>query len=313
MPLNSSGQISLGGNVAGESIALELALSATGQISFNDTAVRTLAGIASGQIQMPTNFWGKSNGVPFGEAVYTTPATYSFVVPTGVTQICAVAVGGGSNQNNIPGQSGNGNGNGGALSYSNNMPVTAGETLTVIVGAGAPSAATRTDGGDSSIQRGATVLLRAQGGKLGLFTAGNAANGVGAVRYSGGAGAQFDGGGGGGAAGYAGIGGKGGENSTNLSTAGSGGGGGGGNHSTNQAGGGGGVGLIQQGASGAAGGFGGSGGANQTGGGGGLCGGGGGSHGDNTVGTTGRGTGGNGGVRIIYGGTNKTYPFNSAP
>jgi hypothetical protein len=33
----------------------------TTQISLNDTAVRSLAGVASGQITMPTNFWGKSN------------------------------------------------------------------------------------------------------------------------------------------------------------------------------------------------------------------------------------------------------------
>ena len=61
MALNASGPISLGGSTAGQSIALELGLSATGQISLNDAAVRTLAGVASGAIVMPTDFWGKSN------------------------------------------------------------------------------------------------------------------------------------------------------------------------------------------------------------------------------------------------------------
>ena len=61
MALNSSGPISLGGSTAGQSIAVELGLSATGQISLNDSAVRNLAGVSSGAITMPTNFWGKSN------------------------------------------------------------------------------------------------------------------------------------------------------------------------------------------------------------------------------------------------------------
>ena len=62
MALNSSGPISLGGSTSGQSIALELGLGTTTQISLNQTNVRTLAGVASGQIVMPTNFWGKSNG-----------------------------------------------------------------------------------------------------------------------------------------------------------------------------------------------------------------------------------------------------------
>jgi len=61
MALNASGPISLAGATAGESIAVELGLSSTGQISLNDAAVRTLAGVASGAITMPTNFYGKSN------------------------------------------------------------------------------------------------------------------------------------------------------------------------------------------------------------------------------------------------------------
>ena len=63
MALNGSGPISLGGATSGQSIALELGQSATGQISLNDTNVRTLAGVASGAIIMPTNFWGKANRV----------------------------------------------------------------------------------------------------------------------------------------------------------------------------------------------------------------------------------------------------------
>lgn len=61
MALNSSGAISLAGTTTGQSVAVELSQSATGQISLNDTNVRTLAAVASGAIVMPTNFWGKSS------------------------------------------------------------------------------------------------------------------------------------------------------------------------------------------------------------------------------------------------------------
>lgn len=64
MALNASGPISLGGSTTGESIAAELALSPTAEITLNDTGVRTLAGVASGAITMPTDFWGKSTGAP---------------------------------------------------------------------------------------------------------------------------------------------------------------------------------------------------------------------------------------------------------
>ena len=60
MPINNSGPVSLGGAVAGQSIALELGLSPTATIALNDAIVRGLAGIASGQISL-SNFYGKSS------------------------------------------------------------------------------------------------------------------------------------------------------------------------------------------------------------------------------------------------------------
>lgn len=63
MALNTSGAISLAGTTAGQSIQIENGGNGTTQISLNDTAVRTLAGVASGAITMPTNFYGKSNRV----------------------------------------------------------------------------------------------------------------------------------------------------------------------------------------------------------------------------------------------------------
>jgi hypothetical protein len=70
MALNSSGPISLGDATAGQSIALENGGSGTSTISLNDAAVRSLAGVASGAIAMPTDFWGKSNGTYFFATVY---------------------------------------------------------------------------------------------------------------------------------------------------------------------------------------------------------------------------------------------------
>lgn len=61
MALNNSGKISLAGSTVGESIAAELGLGATTQISLNDTVVRALAGISSGMIQLD-DFYGKSAG-----------------------------------------------------------------------------------------------------------------------------------------------------------------------------------------------------------------------------------------------------------
>ena len=65
MTMNSSGPISLGGTTAGQSIELENGGPGTAQVSLDDTAVRTLAGVpGSGTtIIMPTNFYGKSNTV----------------------------------------------------------------------------------------------------------------------------------------------------------------------------------------------------------------------------------------------------------
>jgi hypothetical protein len=60
MPLNSSGPLSFGGSTVGQSINLELGVSATATASINATNFRTLAGVASGQISV-SNFYGKSN------------------------------------------------------------------------------------------------------------------------------------------------------------------------------------------------------------------------------------------------------------
>jgi predicted ATP-grasp superfamily ATP-dependent carboligase len=77
MALNGSGQISLGGATAGQSIATELGQSPTGQISLNDTNVRSLAAVPSGAIIMPTNFYGKSVGVAFNQTISVNTVNYN--------------------------------------------------------------------------------------------------------------------------------------------------------------------------------------------------------------------------------------------
>jgi len=77
-----------------------------------------------------------------GEAVFTIPGTYSWTCPTGVTNICAVCIGGGGGGESVlqsPGTdtwTGGGGGVGGSLAWSNNITVTPGATYKIQVGAG---------------------------------------------------------------------------------------------------------------------------------------------------------------------------------
>lgn len=74
MTLNSSGAISLGGSIAGQSVNLELGVSATATITMNQTSVRTLTGTTAGTaLVIPTNFYGKSSSVT---------ASYTFTTST---------------------------------------------------------------------------------------------------------------------------------------------------------------------------------------------------------------------------------------
>lgn len=66
MPLNTTGPISIAGTTAGQSIQIELGGTGSSTMSLNDTNVRTLAGVPSGAIVMPTNFYGKSNSITTG-------------------------------------------------------------------------------------------------------------------------------------------------------------------------------------------------------------------------------------------------------
>jgi len=258
-----------------------------------------------------------TEGTPQGQQVFTSSGT--FTVPTGVTQVSAVVVGGGGGGAGSDGDRNEGNtgGGGGGLAYGT-FTVSPGESLTVTVGAAGAAGPSGDDGGaggTTTIARGATTLLSGGGGqggqeretaaRAGGASGGTERDGGGTGGSSGSATNDNSGSGGGGAAGYSGNGGAGGSNGGSGS-AGSGGGGAGGNSATTgTADGGGGVGLLGEGSNGAASGGGGSGGANNSGFNAGNYGGGGGARDDDSAG--GGGAGGAGAARIIWG-TGRSYP-----
>lgn len=138
---------------------------------------------------------GASGPLP-GQQAYTTPGTYTWVAPAGVTRVCVVCVGGGGGGFN--------GGGGGGLGWRNNITVTPGTSYTVSVGGG-----TTNVGGDSFFA--SSVTGRGASNE----------NGGGFVGDGGGNGGSFAGG----AGGYSGNGG-------NTGSGGSGGGGGGGRAGT---------------------------------------------------------------------------------
>lgn len=258
------------------------------------------------------------------DLLFTNIGTSNWTVPSSVTSISAVCIGGGGGGGCGTGGalSACGAGGGGALYYANNISVVPGEVLTIGVGNGgiggirANSVYNGSDGGDSYVARGASYLVLAKGGKGGTTDAngglgGNVASCIGSGGGSGGN-AVFSSSscqGGGGAGGYSGNGGM-------TASNGSGGGGAGGNVGNATfftGGGGGGVGLYGEGSNGTvpalpgAGGTGGSGGISGDSGAvnpgiagnGGLYGGGGGSTDDIDGNPQKGGNGGQGAVRIV--------------
>ena len=222
---------------------------------------------------------------PTSQIAFTTPGTYSWTAPEGVTSVSVVAVGGGGAAGNrgFPTAYSSQGGGGGGLGWKNNIAVVPGQLYTVVVGAqglssGLDSNADGGNGGDSYFINTSTVAGRGgPGGKAGSNSQvsnsqstpggswvgdGGGNGGRGGPGQSTSSGTNNSGGGGGGAGGYSGNGGNGGSGSTtsngNAGLAGSGGGGGGGSSGTSVnsdrvgPGGGGGVGIFGLGTSGAA-------------------------------------------------------------
>ena len=248
---------------------------------------------------------GVSTGPAVGQVAYTTPGTYSWTVPAGVTSVCVVCVGAGG-FGEVTGPKAGG---GGALAYANNVAVTPGSVMEIVVGAVGSNY--NVMGGNSRVSSG---ICEAGGGHS-AYTAIPGAGGtvIYGTGYPGGDGGNgyyasmlaYATGGGGGAGGYSGPGGDGSAgvaaSDSSAGEAGTGGAGGGGGGASvagpeevqpRQGGRGGGVGLLGQGASGA--------------GGAGVYAGNGGQGGDGSGGTYGGGSslgtnGGGGAVRIIWG------------
>lgn len=255
----------------GQSVTLRVTSSAS--YSTTSTVTFTVNEVASN--------WSVTTLAAIGQQLFTTDTNWT--VPAGVQSVSVVCIG--------SGQTGKG-ANGGSLGWKNNIVVTPGQVIPIVVG---------TNGSDSYFS--ATNLVRGNGGNNGPGFAGDG-GGNGGLGTNGSSG-------GGGAGGYDGAGGNGGSGGSS-GTNGQGGGGGGGSHS-GAAGGradcGGGVGVYGKGASGSggisAGGGGGSGGTA----GGGWNSGVGGSYGGGGGGTSGSPkAGGAGAVRIIWPGNLRQFP-----
>ena len=249
-----------------------------------------------------------------GSTSYTTPGTYSWVAPVGVSSVSVVAVGGGSGGYC---HAGYGAGGGGGLGYKNTISVTAGNSYTVVVGAGGTGGSNNCNRiGKGSYFIGSCLvagIAPAQSNCGGRYQGTGGGNG-GPGAPSCGTSSR----GGGGAGGYSGNGGGGSSVSGGNNGSGGGGGGGGGGcccaSSSSNFGNGGGVGLFGQGSNGA-------GGSPLSGGGGGGSGG---CAGGNKFGTPGLYGGGagskystsgavnisgaNGAVRIVYPGSVRKFP-----
>jgi hypothetical protein len=219
----------------------------------------------------------------YRESLYNIPGTYSWTAPVGAITVSALCIGGGGGGSGPDGSGGGG----GGLGWKNSIPVTAGQSYTLVVGAGGA-------GGNVGVAGGAggasyfisNTTVAGFGGSGGIL----APNDENSSTTSGGLGGSYAGdgggtggqggttindagyfggqsGGGGGAGGYSGNGGRGGSGSITsspgtLATAGSQGGGGGGGtgygiygngNGTGAGAGGGGVGVYGSGTNGAAG------------------------------------------------------------
>jgi hypothetical protein len=139
----------------------------------------------------------------FGQQTYTSSGTYSWTCPSGVTSVSVVCIGGGGGGNGGGnGVGGAGGGGGGGLGYKNNIPVTPGQSYTVVVGGGGagdywdgpPYSANPADnGGDSYFINATTVKGGGGGGGYGNSSATGGSGGTyvgdgGGNGYSGGTG-----------------------------------------------------------------------------------------------------------------------------
>lgn len=189
MTLNSSGPLSLSGATSGQSISVELTTGTAVQTSLNDSAVRTLLGVASGQISM-SSAYGKTYGGGFSPITRTyngggtTVAGTETIVTGATTLVIEVwgAGGGGSKGIGIGCATnyGGGGGSGGYSRTSISVSGHSGQTLAYSVGPygiGGSGATAATAGGNSTVSSGtfSVTTLNGNGGGAGTTSAAGAA------------------------------------------------------------------------------------------------------------------------------------------
>lgn len=204
--------------------------------------------------------WPIQDLITAGQAAYVSDGTYTFVAPAGITVVSVVCIGAGASNG----------GGGGELRYRISVPVTPGNSYSVIVGA-CPTFSTSSpwsNGGYSQFTGDSGIICRGMGGISGPNGNVGGSGGIGDGGGNGGVSGNYGNSGyygyrsgGGGAGGYSGTGGNGGTytggTTFNGGTSGSGGAGGGGCSSAQGSGwggsssGGGGTGLGGAGANGA--------------------------------------------------------------
>lgn len=201
--------------LAGGALPPGVSLTETGQLignnPMNGNTYNFTVNVTDGNTVVARSF-SLTAAIVNGETVFTTPGTYNWTVPQDVTSISAVCISGGSGAGCRYG------GKGGSLSYLNNIAVTPGETLSVVVGAGGTGTTTTSStvttgtyatgnaGTSTSVSRSTTALIRASladvgGACIGQYSYGG--NGGSYASYTGTYGTVQNGGGGGGAGGYA--------------------------------------------------------------------------------------------------------------
>ena len=136
--------------------------------TFIEDVFSTYLYTGNGSTQSITN---EINTTNTQDTSYITSGTYTFVVPSGITSIQAVAIGPGGGNGYATAAPGDGDGGGGGALIWATIPVTPGESLNVRVGASTLSNGSA--GTSSYIYRGATRLIEANAGTTGFGETGS--------------------------------------------------------------------------------------------------------------------------------------------
>lgn len=113
-----------------------------------------------------------TSGTPaYKKVTYSTPGSFTFTVPAGVTKLRVEVAGGGGGGGGADGKSAGKGGNGGSGAKTNTtFAVTAGASVAVVVGAGGSSAYKKNNGGTGGTSRAGSVSARGgDGGTYGYY------------------------------------------------------------------------------------------------------------------------------------------------